>query len=170
MDKRIPARGSASRSSSVSSVSSCMSVASSTASDLDGENGSGAFIDEDSLISNSTAFDLAVGPDMESEERKAAEAGEWIGRPRLCDFGMSVRIPKSLGKGAFSFFVSAIRFHVCLSYQLFMLSIQPIDSSTPSVHPDISSGNNTSIVVCFYPFFLRLCRRLLSACFEYRRC
>ncbi|CAN0050770.1 unnamed protein product, partial [Laminaria digitata] len=105
MDTRIPARGSASRSSSVSSIGSCMSVASSTASDLDGDGGSGgggAFM-EGVCIGNTTAFDTssscAPGAEkMESEERQAAEAGEWIGRPRLCDFGMSVRIPKSSGK------------------------------------------------------------------------
>lgn len=103
MDTRIPARGSASRSSSVSSIGSCMSVASSTASDLDGDDGSGgdgAFMDG-VCISNPATLDTscAAGAEMEPEERRAAEAGEWIGRPRLCDFGMSVRIPKSSGKG-----------------------------------------------------------------------
>ena len=118
MDTRIPARGSASRSSSVSSIGSCMSVASNTTSDLEGDGGSGgggAFM-EGVCISNPAAFGTSL--EMESEERRAAEAGEWIGRPRLCDFGMSVRIPKSSGKGKLSFVLG----FVCVPFALFMSS------------------------------------------------
>lgn len=78
MDTRMPKRGSASRSSSVSSIGSCVSVASSTG-------------------FSEAGFDSRS--ESENELRKATDAGRWIGRPRLCDFGMSVRIPNSTTTG-----------------------------------------------------------------------
>ncbi|CAM9094507.1 unnamed protein product [Scytosiphon promiscuus] len=86
-----------SRSSSVSSIGSCMSVSSDDTehddgfSDVGGRGrGLGAFggpFSRGGITSGSTA-----------ERRKRAEidaGAEWLGTPRLCDFGMSVRIPTS---------------------------------------------------------------------------
>lgn len=81
MDTRMPERGSASRSSSVSSIGSCVSVASSSG-------------------FSEAGFDARSEPETEPTElRKATDAGRRIGRPRLCDFGMSVRIPNSISTG-----------------------------------------------------------------------
>lgn len=97
MDTRIPERGSASRSSSVSSIASCVSAASSTGfsdagSCRDGSAGTAA-----SGLGSATLCSSFDTPHLEIEasERREMEAGHWVGRPRLCDFGMSVRIPRS---------------------------------------------------------------------------
>eukprot|EP00903_Cladosiphon_okamuranus_P006973 g6786.t1 len=90
-------RGCSSRSSSVSSVGSCISVGSDfTDADIDEERGGRVGFNHKD---GGCRLDSPGGPastpsdvvDADAERRKAA--GEWIGAPRLCDFGMSVRIP-----------------------------------------------------------------------------
>lgn len=106
-------RSCSSRSCSVSSIGSCISVASSSDyADADAEEDDAAeaggdgsrcssrcgFQSGDGGSSSSSNSSLDV--DIDAAERRnaaaaaAADAGEeWIGTPRLCDFGMSVRIP-----------------------------------------------------------------------------
>ena len=95
MDTRIPERGSASRSSSVSSVGSCISVASSSS----GLSGAGVDRSGGAVTSLCNGAFTPVAdrtrPEMDVSERRDMTAEQWIGRPRLCDFGMSVRIPRS---------------------------------------------------------------------------
>lgn len=93
MDTRLPQRGSASRSCSVSSIGSCVSVASSAFGEV-GEDSCGA--DTRGRGCAGSGFECDAGL---SAERKALDAGVWVGRPRLCDFGMSVRIPRSRTTG-----------------------------------------------------------------------
>lgn len=117
MDTRMPDRSSAScRSSSVSSVGSCISVASSAFSCDDSSNGSSSNNDNGSPGSScfgdagAESEELAASPredvsnnsgigharqQAEREKARANGGSPWIGRPRLCDFGMSVRIPRS---------------------------------------------------------------------------
>lgn len=91
MDTRVPGRRSAAlRSSSVSSIGSCISVASSTASFGDEEDERDC--DE---LGDSVDQKQRVGTEADG----VGQARGWIGRPRLCDFGMSVRIPKSSATG-----------------------------------------------------------------------
>lgn len=94
MDTRIPDRIGSCRSSSVSSIASCVSIASSAFSETHGPT-SGYSYNGDGSPADSDIHGAHRG--MMSE---CGPAG-WIGRPRLCDFGMSIRIPKS-AKGEFT--------------------------------------------------------------------
>lgn len=120
----MPDRSSAScRSSSVSSVGSCISVASSAFScDDHSISNSSRTNDNDNGSPRSCFGDATVVPNrggesdeftpsrredhggnssgasqeqQAGEKAQANEGSSWIGRPRLCDFGMSVRIPRS---------------------------------------------------------------------------
>lgn len=93
-------RNCSTRSSSVSSIGSCISVGSDDTEDGDddepgGSSSGGGFESGDSgLDSPGGSSSAGVGVDVEVAEKQKT-AGEWIGTPRLCDFGMSVRIPTS---------------------------------------------------------------------------
>lgn len=86
-----------SRSSSVSSIGSCMSVSSDdTEHDegfADGSGGGGLDYRGPCSPSGSSCSSSCTA---DRRRRAEIEAGaEWLGTPRLCDFGMSVRIPTS---------------------------------------------------------------------------
>lgn len=112
MDTRMPDRRSvaAYRSGSVSSNGSCFSIASSTSAFSCNESASprscfdNAYSDDTSprglMGSSRERRDedspvLSNDADLEPGTTAAGTRGPGIGRPRLCDFGMSVRIPTS---------------------------------------------------------------------------
>lgn len=90
MDTRIPERRGTCRSSSVSSIGSCVSIASSTFSEAPSLAGG-------YCSGGDNNNDTPAGPGTQKEIRGdfQPDSKGWIGRPRLCDFGMSLRIPKS---------------------------------------------------------------------------
>lgn len=120
MDTRVPNRSSAYRSSSVSSIGSCISVASSSFSEICTNSGSSSSCCGSTSTVGGCFSPIAkpTGPvsspasgreeegllkEVSQNGQRAARngidgvgpsGGNWMGRPRLCDFGMSVRIPK----------------------------------------------------------------------------
>eukprot|EP00752_Nemacystus_decipiens_P006994 g6273.t1 len=87
-------RGCSSRSSSVSSVGSCISVGSDFTDEADEERAGGFHHAADGRCClDSPGRSCSSPSDGSVDAGRLEAAGEWIGTPRLCDFGMSVRIP-----------------------------------------------------------------------------
>ncbi|CAM9623303.1 unnamed protein product [Ascophyllum nodosum] len=102
MDTRIPELGSASRSccSSVSSsiIGSCIISMASSSNWLSGagvDRTGGTVSSFCNGVFTPPADATLCRPEMKVSERRDVAAEQWIGRPRLCDFRMSVRIPRS---------------------------------------------------------------------------